>query len=56
VLWFRDDIVQLTRPSIYRGLKWWCSIWPSRAGGRREGRLLVKWIRVFRRGDFTGDE
>jgi hypothetical protein len=37
VLWFRDDIAQLPRPSIYRGLRWWCSIWPSSAAtGDRE--------------------
>jgi hypothetical protein len=51
VLWFRDDIAQLTRPSIYRGLKRWCSIWPSSAGGRRGVRVLVqrnRWLSPWR--------
>ena len=56
MLWFRDDIAQLTQPSIYRGLKWWCSIWPSSAGGRRRRRALAQWIGVQRRGNRSGDQ
>jgi hypothetical protein len=56
VLWFRDDIAQPTRPSIYRGLKRWCSIWPSSAGGRRGERVLAQRIRVPRRGSYSGDQ
>jgi hypothetical protein len=56
VLRLRDNIAQLTRPSIYRGLKRWCSIWPSSVGGRRGGRVLAQRIRVPRRGSYSGDK
>jgi hypothetical protein len=56
VLWFCDDIAQLTRPSIYRGRKQRRSIWPISAGGRRGERVLALRIRVPRRGRYSGDQ
>jgi hypothetical protein len=52
----RDNVVELAAGSIYRRSERWWSIWPSRAGGRRWGRTRVRWIRVHRRGELTGDD
>jgi hypothetical protein len=35
VFGLRDDLTQLPGGSIYRQLRRWRIIWPSRAGGRR---------------------
>jgi hypothetical protein len=56
VLWLHDDIPQLPRPSIYRGLRWWRSIWPGRAGNRKQGRIMAQWVRVLSRGELTGND
>jgi hypothetical protein len=56
VLRLQDDIAQLPRPSIYRGLRRWCSIWPGRAGGRKQGRIMAQSVRVLSRGELTGDD
>jgi hypothetical protein len=56
VYWTRSYLAELQEAAIYRTQWWWRSIWQRSAGSRREGRLLAQWIRVFRRGDFTGDE
>jgi hypothetical protein len=52
----RDDLAQQARPSIYRGLRQWRSIWPDRAGGRKQGRTMAQWVRVLSRGELTGDD
>jgi hypothetical protein len=54
--WFRDDVAQLPRPSIYRGLRWWRVIRPSNAGGRRKRGALAQWIGVLRRGNCSGNQ
>jgi hypothetical protein len=33
--WVDDDVMQLGESSIYSVHGRWCSIWPSRVGGRR---------------------
>jgi hypothetical protein len=56
VLRLHDDIAQLPRPSIYRGLRRWRSIWPGRAGGWRQRWNMAQWVRVLSRGELTGDD
>jgi hypothetical protein len=56
MLWLRDCMAQQPQPSIYRRLRRWRAIWSGSAGGRRSIRILAQWIRVHRRGDFTGDD
>jgi hypothetical protein len=56
VLRLHDDIAQLPRPSIYRGLRRWRSIWSGRAGGQKQGRIMAQWVRVLSRGELTGDD
>jgi hypothetical protein len=56
VLRLHDDIAQLPRPSIYRGLRRWRSIWPGRASGQKQGRTLAQWVRVLSRGELTSDD
>jgi hypothetical protein len=54
--WVLDDLAELTACSIYRPSERWPRIWRRTRVGRRKGSSLAQWIRVPRRGSYSGDQ
>jgi hypothetical protein len=55
VFWLRDNLTELTTPSIYSVREWWRLILRSCAGGRREEECTGAGDRGFHHVKASGD-
>jgi hypothetical protein len=54
--WILHCLTELAAGSIYTLSEWWPWIWARRAAVRERGSSLAQWIRVWCRGNYSGDQ